>query len=78
MMIPIARTGVLRSVEGVDDAAAVDGVEGIEITIPRGQDVLALPEGDRYLGFIFASGADPFSVESSLRKALSKLAIEID
>jgi biotin carboxylase len=78
MMIPIPKTGTLRAVDGVDNASAVSGIEGIEITIPRGQPVQALPEGDRYLGFIFASGARPEDVEASLRDAFSRLSIEID
>ena len=77
MMIPIPRSGVLRGVEGVDEARAVAGVEGVEITIPAGQQVAALPEGDRYLGFIFASGEAPDVVEQSLRDAHSHLKIEI-
>ncbi len=56
MMIPIESSGVLRGVGGVEDARAVDGVVGVEITVPVGQEVKALPEGDRYLGFIFATG----------------------
>jgi hypothetical protein len=37
-----------------------------------------LPEGDRYLGFVFAGGADPESVETALRTAGNELAITID
>jgi biotin carboxylase len=78
MMIPIPRAGVLRRVDGLDDARAVAGIEGLEITIPSGQPVQALPEGDRYLGFIFASGADPADVEAALREAHHRLHITID
>jgi biotin carboxylase len=77
MMIPIPRSGVLRSVGGVEDARDVGGVEGVEITIPAGQTVESLPEGDRYLGFVFASGASPDAVEAALRAAHSRLRIEI-
>jgi biotin carboxylase len=78
MMIPIPRSGVLRAVGGRDEASAVEGIEGIEITIPIGQDVLALPEGDRYLGFIFASGGEPAEVEAALRRAHALLRVTID
>lgn len=77
MMVPIPRSGVLEAVEGVEDARAFDGIDGIEITIPRGREVLALPEGDRYLGFIFASGDTPADVERSLRAAHGRLRIQI-
>jgi hypothetical protein len=78
MMIPIPSTGTLRAVEATDDARAVAGVDGVEITIPAGQPVRALPEGDRYLGFVFASGASPQDVEASLRDAHGRLRIHID
>jgi hypothetical protein len=78
MMIPIPRSGTLRTVGGRDEARAVPGVEGLEITIPSGQPVRAIPEGDRYLGFIFASGGDPSTVESALRAAHARLRIDIE
>lgn len=77
MMIPIPASGVLKSVKGQDAAREVAGIDGLEITIPTGQPVRALPEGDRYLGFIFASGAGPAEVETSLRVAHNILKIEI-
>jgi biotin carboxylase len=78
MMIPIPRAGTLREVSGVDEARAVDGIVGLEVTVPRGQPVQTLPEGDRYLGFIFATGATPARVEGSLRAAHAALDIHID
>jgi biotin carboxylase len=78
MMIPISHSGVLRGVDGQDEARGVSGIVGIEITIPIGQPVQALPEGDRYLGFIFATGETPPDVEASLREAHAKLRIAID
>ena len=59
MMIPIPRAGVLNGVNGRDAALAVAGVVGLEITIPVTRRVEPLPEGDRYLGFIFARGQRP-------------------
>ena len=78
MMIPIPRSGVLRGVEGLDDARAVPGVSGVEISVPRGRRVDALPEGDRYLGFVFASAGTPGEVEAALRDAHGRLEISID
>ncbi|MGI8571642.1 MAG: ATP-grasp domain-containing protein, partial [Solirubrobacteraceae bacterium] len=78
MMIPIPRAGVLRAVEGQEDARAVDGIAGLEITIARRRRVVPLPEGDRYLGFLFARGASPDAVESSLRDAHACLRIRIE
>lgn len=77
MMIPIPRTGTLSGVGGVDQARAVDGIAGIEITVPVGHQVVALPEGDRYLGFIFARATEPADVERALRAAHACLDVEI-
>ncbi len=77
MMIPILSSGVLEDVRGIEDVRAIDGVAGIEITIPKGQTVQSLPEGDRYLGFIFATGPSPGEVEEALRQALARLEIRI-
>jgi hypothetical protein len=77
MMLPIPRAGVLRAVDGQEAARAVPGVTGLEITIPRGRRVVPLPEGDRYLGFVFARGDTPDAVETSLRTAHAALHIEI-
>jgi biotin carboxylase len=78
MMIPIPRAGVLREVGATDDARAIEGIVGLEITVPRGQTVQTLPEGDRYLGFIFASGTSPDDVERALRAAHARLSIVIE
>jgi biotin carboxylase len=77
MMIPISRDGELVGVRGVERAREVPGVAGVEITIPPGRRVRALPEGDRYLGFMFAREEDPDAVERALRSAHAKLSIEI-
>ena len=54
MMVPIPRAGVLRAVRGIDEARAVTAIEDVSIAIPVGQEVVPLPEGGRYLGFIFS------------------------
>jgi biotin carboxylase len=78
MMIPIPRSGTLRSVEGQEEARGVDGIVGLEISIGPGRPVVALPEGDRYLGFLFARATTPTEVEHALRTAHSRLRITID
>jgi biotin carboxylase len=78
MMLPIPRSGVLREVTGRDDALAVPGVAGLELTIPPGRPVRALPEGDRYLGFLFARGETAADVEHALRAGADRLTITID
>jgi hypothetical protein len=78
MMLPIPHAGVLRAVDGQGAARAVPGVTGVEITVPRGRRVVPLPEGDRYLGFVFARGETPADVEGALRIAYDALEIHID
>jgi hypothetical protein len=76
-MLPVPRPGILRAVEGRADALAVPGVTGLTITIPPGQRVRPLPDGDRYLGFIFASGDSPADVEQALTAASGRLRVII-
>ena len=78
MMLPIPSSGTLREVAGREEALAVVGIAGLDITIPPGRAVQALPEGDRYLGFLFARGDTPAMVEAALREASSRLAVRID
>jgi hypothetical protein len=73
MMIPIPRAGVLRDIHGKAEAERVPGIEEIRLTIPVGRELIPLPEGSRYLGFIFARGETPGSVEASLREAHRRL-----
>jgi biotin carboxylase len=77
MMLPIPRRGVLHGVRGVEAARAVTGVEDVVITVPEGREVVPLPEGDSYLGFLFARGEGPAEVEAALRRAHALLAFEI-
>ena len=53
------------------------GVVGLEITIPPGRPVVPLPEGDRYLGFLFARADTPAAVEAALRAGADALDIVI-
>jgi biotin carboxylase len=78
MMLPIPTGGRLQAVEGQAEATRVTGVDGLVITIPPGEQLVPLPEGDRYLGFMFARGGSPDAVESALRQAHAQLRIVID
>ncbi len=78
MMIPIPRAGTLRAVRGLEAARAVDAVTDVRITIPAGDRVVPLPEGARYLGFIFARADDPERVEAGLRAAHRSLEFDIE
>jgi biotin carboxylase len=77
MMIPIPGGGVLEEVEGLDDARAVPFIEDVSIAIHKGQEVVPLPEGARYLGFIFSRAATPGAAEAALRDAHARLRFAI-
>ena len=77
-MLPVPRPGVLRAVEGRASAAAVPGVTGLTLTIPAGQRVLPLPDGDRHLGFIFAEASTHDEVENALTAARGRLHVVIE
>jgi biotin carboxylase len=72
-MLPVAQAGVLRAVEGRGEAEAVPGITGVTITIPLGRPVRPLPDGDQYLGFVFAEAATPDEVEKALTTASQRL-----
>lgn len=77
MMIPIPMGGILMGVTGSEEAQAVPHITGIEISAPIGGRIVPLPEGNAYLGFIFAQAADPATAEAALREAHAKLHFQI-
>src|SRR2546422_406650 len=78
MMIPVPGAGVLRDGHGIDAAKRVPLIESVEITAHRGQELVPLPEGAGYPGFIFARGDSPKAVESALRAAHAKLRFDVE
>jgi biotin carboxylase len=78
MMLPIPCAGRLVAVHGQEEARAVDRITALEIAIPPGGKVRPLPEGDRYLGFLFARASTPTEVEDALRNAHAHLDVVID
>ena len=77
MMIPIPKAGRLESVDGLDEARAVSDVEDVVISAHAGQLLVPLPEGSRYLGFLFSRASTPERAEAALREAHSKLVFDI-
>lgn len=77
-MIPVPYAGVLRGVSGRAAAREVAGIEDLLITAVVGGRLVPLPEGSRYLGFIFARAERPDEVEAALREAHRRLVFDID
>jgi biotin carboxylase len=77
LMLPVHETGHLEAVEGVEAARMVKGVTDVVISVGAGERVMALPAGDRYLGFVFARARTADQVEAALRAAWASIKIEI-
>ena len=77
MMIPIPREGIYVAADGLDDAKTQPGIEDVIITAKQGQKLIPLPEGNSYLGFIFARGDSSAAVEFALRSAHQQLRFEL-
>jgi hypothetical protein len=77
LMIPIPQAGILRRVEGVLAAQRVPHVEEVVIDVREGYELVPLPEGSSYLGFIFARAPTPAAAERALRAAHAELRIVV-
>jgi biotin carboxylase len=75
MMIPIPKKGLLRRVEGVFAASQVLGIEKVDIIIREGNYLVPLPEGNSYLGYLFAQADTPQAVVAALQEAFSYLRV---
>ena len=78
MMIPVPRSGILREVNGVDEARRAMGVEDVIISAHITQEIQPPPEGASYLGFIFSRAATAERAEAALRKAHSRIEFVIE
>jgi biotin carboxylase len=78
MMIPIPRSGVYRRADGLEAARSVPHVDEIQITAKADQQLMALPEGATYLGFIFARAPLAHQAERAVREAHAQLQFTID
>jgi len=77
MMIPIPEAGLLRGIAGIEEAKAVTGIDDVQITAKLNYPLVPLPEGESYLGFIFARGDTSTDVEAALRTAHSCLKFDV-
>lgn len=73
MMIPIRKGGILRRVEGIQAARRVPGIEKVDILLREGQELVPLPEGNQYPGYIFARGDSADEVVHALKEACARL-----
>jgi carbamoylphosphate synthase large subunit len=73
MMIPIKQKGLLKRVEGLLQANKVDHIDKIDIIISEGHELIPLPEGNQYLGYIFAHADSKEKVTAAIREAYAQL-----
>ena len=73
MMIPIREHGLLKRVEGLLDANRVEGIDKIDIIISEGHELVPLPEGNQYLGYIFATADTAEKATAAIREAYAHL-----
>ena len=73
MMIPIREKGLLKRVEGLLQANKVNHIDKIDIIIREGHELVPLPEGNQYLGYIFASADTSKQVTAAIREAYALL-----
>jgi biotin carboxylase len=77
LMIPIPQAGILRRVEGVLAAGKVPYIEEVVIHVREGYELVPLPEGSSYLGFIFARAPSAAQAEAALRTAHACLRVVV-
>ena len=77
LMIPIPEAGVLKRVEGILAAQRVPYIESVDIQLREGHELVPLPEGNSYLGFIFARAPSAEQAEQALREAHACLKIVV-
>tara|TARA_Y100001934_G_scaffold257277_1_gene326227 strand:- start:90 stop:1334 length:1245 start_codon:yes stop_codon:yes gene_type:complete len=79
MMLPVPGEipGRLNAVAGIDRARSVPHILDVTLSIPLGERIVPLPEGNRYLGFIFARAESPLAVEQALRDAFGAMTFHV-
>lgn len=77
-MVSARAAGTFAGIDGVEQAAAIPGVEAIEVTVAPGRHVRPLPEEGAYLAFVFARADRPAAVEDALRAATGRVSVRID
>lgn len=78
LMIPTPGNGVVAAIVGERETRAIAGITGMDLTVAPGSEVMAPPEGDRYIGFVYARSDRPEDVEAALREAMEKIEVQLE
>jgi biotin carboxylase len=76
-MIPVLQEGEFVEIKGIESARAVIGVEGVERTVHPGDRLIPLPEGNRYVGFVYARAQTSAEATAAVTGALSKMTLVV-
>lgn len=77
LMIPIPGAGILKRVEGLLEAQRIPYISELSIEVRDGYELVPLPEGNSYLGFVFSEAPTVKEAEQALRDAHACLNIVI-
>jgi len=77
LMIPIPESGTFVEIDGLEAVSQIEHISAIDITATSGARVEPPPEGDRYIGFVFARAATAQLVETALREAMGTMEVVI-
>jgi len=77
LMIPVPGAGILKRVEGLLEAQRIPYISELSIEVRDGYELVPLPEGNSYLGFIFSEAPTVKEAEHALRDAHACLNIVI-
>lgn len=73
MMIPTHKKGLLKRVEGLLAARQTQYVDKVDIVINQGHELIPHPEGNQYLGYVFATADTPEQAIAAVREAYAHL-----
>ena len=78
LMIPIPSQGAFKEIRNTEAVRQLQHVTGMDVTVRPGRQVEPPPEGDRYLGFVYARAAGPEDVEKGLLEAKALLEVIVE
>jgi biotin carboxylase len=68
-MIPVPHPGLFESVDGIEQARNIPGITSITITVSVDEPLEPMPEGNKYVGFVFAASDSVDQVKEALVQA---------
>lgn len=70
--------GIIKSIEGLEEAAEIHGIQQISVVHGAGEKITEITESGARMGFVIALGDDASAAISKAEYALSKIKVSID